>query len=101
MLKVKAHGIVRRISGWIGDWLQGRQLSVVLNGSYFEWADVVIEMPQGFVLGLILFIVYTNDIDKYIASKVLKFPDDAKVLNSVSIKDDINKLRSDLVLLRK
>ena len=37
----------------------------------------------------------------YIASKILKFTDDTKVLRSVSTQEDINKLRSDLVLLEK
>ena len=41
MLKIEAHGIVGRVSGWIGDWLpEGRQQCVVLNGSNSEWADV-------------------------------------------------------------
>ena len=47
-------------------------------------------MPQGSVLGPILFIIYLNDIDKYIASKVHKFADDTKLLSSVSTHIDLN-----------
>ena len=72
---------------------------MVLNGSYTEWAHVVSRVPQRSILCPILFIIYINDIDKYIASKVLKFADDTKVPSSVSTQEDINKLRSDLVLL--
>ena len=64
----------------------------MLNGSYSEWADVVSRVKQGSVLGPILFIIYINDIDKYIVSKVLKFPDDTKVLSLVFTQKDINKL---------
>ena len=56
-------------------------------------------MLQGSVLSPILFVIYINDIGKYIVSKILKFADDTKVLSSVSTQEDINKLRLDLVLL--
>ena len=90
-----------RVSSWIRDWLKGRQQHLVLNSSYSEWVDVVSRVRQGSVLGPILFIMYINDIDKYIVSEVLKFVYDTKVLSSVSTPEDINKLRSDLVLLGK
>ena len=41
LLKIEAHGTVGRVSGWIRDWLKGRQQRVVLYGSYSEWPDVV------------------------------------------------------------
>ena len=46
-----------------------------------------------------MFIIYINDTNKYLKSKILKFADNTKVLNSVSTQNDINKLTSDLVLL--
>ena len=36
MLKVEAYGIMGRVSGWIRDWLKGRQQRVVFNDSYSE-----------------------------------------------------------------
>ena len=53
----------------------------------------------GLVWGSILNVFYINDIDKYLASNILKFVDDAVILISVSTQEDINKIRSDLILL--
>jgi len=46
-------------------------------------------VPQRFVLGPLLFVIYINDIDKHIASKILKFADDTKIFNIVQSSKDI------------
>ena len=53
-------------------------------------------VPQSSVLGPFLFLIFINDIDHAIASKLLKFADDTKLVGPVSSTDDINKLRNDL-----
>ena len=50
----------------------------------FRLDHVNIGVPQGSVLGPILFTVYVNDINNGIACKILKFADDAKILNTVT-----------------
>ena len=66
----------------------------MLNGSYSEWADVVIGVSQGSVLRPHSFHhLYKLHKYKYIASKVSKFADDIRVLSSVSKQEDIKKLR--------
>ena len=94
--KVKALGIEGEIANWIEDWLKGRLQRVYLAGTYSDWAAVSSGVPQGSVLGPLLFLIYINDIDNEIASKILKFADDTKLYGKVGSEEDISQLRQDL-----
>jgi hypothetical protein len=78
MRKVSAMGIGGEIYNWIEDWLRDRKQRVCLTGSSSGWANVSSGVPQGSVLGPLLFLIYINDIDNGIASKILKFANDMK-----------------------
>ena len=58
-------------------------------------------VPQGSVLGPLLFLIYINDIDEGVASKLLKFADDSKIFNKVRDNIDSNVIQSDLHKLYK
>ena len=78
---------------WIENWLIDRRQSVVVVGEVSNWKSVLSGVPQGSVLGPILFLIYINDLDDDITSKVLKFADDTKVFrNSVMQVDSIYKM---------
>ena len=99
MHKLTAHSIGVKVWNWIRDWFSGREQRVVLLGSTSTWSTVKLWVPQGSVLGPVLFVIYLNDIDDIVSSKILKFADDTKLYRVVTNKDDIEILRSDLVNL--
>ena len=61
MMKVKAHEIGDNIHRWIGEWLKDRKQRVVMRGQKSEWSLVKSRVPQGLVLGPLLFTMYIND----------------------------------------
>ena len=83
LLKLKAHGIGNGMINWIEKWLIGRRQRVVVDGEVSNWKAVLSGVPQGSVLGPILFLIYINDLDDDITSKVLKFADDTKVFRKI------------------
>ena len=81
MAKVYALGIAGEVFKWIKDWPKDREQRVVLLGTSSKWIKVKSGVPpQRSVLGPLLFLIYTNDIDGAACSGLLKFADDTKAL---------------------
>ena len=99
--KLTAHGIEGKVRTWICNWLAGRRQRVVVNGAESGWSDVTSGVPQGSVLGPVLFILYINDIDLGIDSRILKFADDTKIYRQVPSTEEATKLQNDLKTLFK
>ena len=101
LLKLKAHGIGDSITDWIEQWLTDRRQRVVVDGEVSTWKSVLSGVPQGSVLGPILFLIYINDLDDSITSNVLKFADDTKLFRKVNTDGDKQHLQNDLDRLVK
>jgi ribonuclease P/MRP protein subunit RPP40 len=84
MLKINSLGISGSIFKWIENWWQDREQRVVMLGSSLRWIKVESGVPQGSVLGPLLFLIYINDIDEMVASKILKFADDTELYGVVA-----------------
>ena len=96
LLKLKAHGIGNGMINWIEKWLIDRRQRVVVDGEVSNWKSVLSGAPQGSVLEPILFLIYINDLDDDITSKVLKFVDDTKVFRKIESDADRQQLQDDL-----
>ena len=98
LLNLKAHGIGNDVINWIEKWHTHRRHRVIVDGEISNWKFVLSGVPQGSVLGPILFLIYIyiNDLEDDISSRVLKFADDTKVFRKVTNDTDKQSLQDDL-----
>ena len=61
-------------------FLTGRKHKVRVDGEFSSWANAKSGVPQGSVLGPILFVIFINDIPNAITNSCMLFADDAKLL---------------------
>ena len=73
-----------------------RKMRIMVRGEYSEWVDVISGVPQGSVLGPILFLIYVNDIPETVNCSIKMFADDTKLFRTVKTIDDCNILQNDL-----
>jgi ribonucleases P/MRP protein subunit RPP40 len=97
--KLEAHGLGGKVLEWVKSWLNNRRQKVCVDGEFSDWSRVSSGVPQGSVLGPVLFIIYINDIDSGLVSTIGKFADDTKMCKSVSSIEGVRCLREDLVKL--
>jgi hypothetical protein len=99
--KVRAHSITGQLWQWIRNWLTGRRQHVVLNGIFSDWIEVLSGVPQGSVLGPLLFLIFINDIDLAAADieALVKFADDTKVGQTIRTEADRAALQTALTNL--
>ena len=96
LLKLRAYGLNDSVMNWIQNFLNHRTQKVSIRGSYSKSATVISGVPQGSVLGPLLFILYVNDIPDTVNSEFYMYADDSKLLNECGNSDVI---QNDLDLL--
>ena len=97
-LKAKLHryGITGKTLGWIDNFLCCRHQRVVVNGSKSRWIPVTSGVPQGTVLGPVLFNVFINDIVDEIDSDIRLFADDCVCYRPIKSIQDCKILQKDI-----
>ena len=85
--KLEYYGI-RNILQWITTWLSGRKQKVVIDGVSSDPAPVLSGVPQGSVLGPILFLIFMNDLPDNINSTVRLFADDCVLYRNIRRSED-------------
>ena len=97
LAKLKRYGIQGRALSWIKEFLLDRKQTVVVEGQRSSSKPVISGVPQGTVLGPVLFVMYINDLLESIhSSKGLGFADDTKLIGAISGMESVTLLQEDL-----
>ena len=97
LFKLKRSGITGNLHSLICDFLSDRSQRVVLNGMESTWLPIESGVPQGSVLGPLLFLVYINDLTDNISSNMRLFADDSSLFIKVrDVEESQTQLMNDL-----
>ncbi|MEW8545747.1 MAG: reverse transcriptase family protein [Candidatus Thiodiazotropha sp.] len=96
LLKLQAYGFGGEIVSWIKDFLNDRRQKVIVNGEDSDWQEITSGIPQGSVLGPVLFIIYINDLPDTLRSVCKIFADDSKIYRSIEDEADQILIQEDL-----
>ena len=101
LLKLHQYGIRGDTLNWIKDFLDNRKQTVVINGINSDEVPVSSGVPQGSVLGQILFLAYINDLPEQVKFRVRLFADDTAMYLAISSSTEGQVLQTDLACLEQ
>ena len=86
--KLKSYGVSGQLLEWLNNFLSNRKQRVMIDGHESNWLEVTSGVPQGSILGPLLFLVYINDLPSSVTSKVDLFADDSVIHRQISTSND-------------
>jgi len=89
---------------WVSDFLCNRNQRVILNGEHSSCFNVLSGIPQGSILGPLLFLIYINDLPELCAAEDPSseiYADDSKIYKVIHNRSDEEKLQSVINLVKK
>ena len=102
LYKLSSYGVKGNTLGWIVSFLSGRLQKVVLESKSSSSAPVLSGVPQGPVLGPVLFLIYINGRPEYVSNSTVRlFADDTLLYLTIHNSSDCTKLQDDLNNLQK
>ena len=96
LAKLSAYGIRGNLHEWIKDFVTGRTMQVKVNDQLSVPVECFSGVPQGSVLGPVLFKVYINDLPQNITVSCLLYADDLKLWRHIETDEDVDNLQSAL-----
>jgi hypothetical protein len=94
--KLKGYGMRKDLIRWFSSFLVGRRQRVVLGVSESDWEAVTSGVPQGSVLGPLLFVLYINDLPDRITNTCKLYADDSKIIAVIEDTASALSLQKDL-----
>ena len=94
--KIRKLKIKGKLGRWIQNFLKDRKQAVIVDRIRSEWSKVVSGIPQGSVLGPILFLIYIADIGDSLSTKALVYVDDTKIKQKVNSEEDVECFQKEL-----
>ena len=102
LFKLRSMGISGELYNLLGNYLSDRFQRVILNGQTSSWRPVIAGVPQGSILGPLLFLVYIKNLPNELKSSIKLFADDTSLFTIVKDKNEsANTLNNDLLLISK
>jgi hypothetical protein len=96
LTKIANSGVDSRVVVWVKEFLSGRTQRVRVEAQLSEEVRVTSGVPQGSVLGPLLFLAYVNDIGRNMESTIRLFADDCVIYRKIIKTEDMDKLQKDL-----
>ena len=100
--KLQKLGVHGELGKWLHSFLSNRKQRVTVRGTLSEASDVVSGVPQGSVLGPLLFLIMVGDIDRDLEhSRATSFADDTRIVKKITSHQDASLLQEDLEKILK